>query len=233
MGSQSLRFPQQCLESPSIGRKTYPEPQVDDPVPGPPGVGWSENGLPRDGQAYLFEHFLSQAQADELFLALMRNVAWEQRTIRLFGREIPQPRLIAWYGDPGCRYRYSGLTLEPRAWLPDLRALRMRVQASCSTEFNSALLNLYRDGRDSMGWHRDDEPELGPEIASVSLGATRGFRFQHARIKSARVTLPLHSGSLMWMRGETQLHWKHALPKQPGIHAARINITFRWVNPSI
>ena len=119
--------------------------------------------------------FLTPAEADALLAQLTAGVAWEQRAIRLFGQEVPQPRLTAWYGDPAARYTYSGLTWEPQPWTPALLSLRQRLEAAAQAPFNSVLLNRYRDGRDSMGWHSDDEPELGPAptIASLSLGATR------------------------------------------------------------
>ncbi|MBJ6107459.1 alpha-ketoglutarate-dependent dioxygenase AlkB [Hymenobacter sp. BT523] len=176
--------------------------------------------------------FLPAAEADALLAQLTAEVAWEQRSIRLFGQEFPQPRLTAWYGDPEARYTYSGLAWEPRPWTPVLQALRQRVAAACAAPFNSVLLNLYRDGRDSMGWHADDEPELGPEpvIASLSLGATRRFRLRpRPGLVLPPLSLDLASGSLLLMRGPTQQHWQHALPKTTRPLGPRLNLTFRWV----
>lgn len=176
--------------------------------------------------------FLSAAEADALLAQLTAEAAWEQRSIRIFGQEIPQPRLTAWYGDAEARYSYSGLAWEPRPWLPALQALRQRLEAVTGSRFNSVLLNLYRDGRDSMGWHADDEPELGPEpaIASLSLGATRRFRLRpRAGLGYAPLGLDLPSGSLLLMRGPTQQHWQHALPKTARPIGPRLNLTFRWV----
>ena len=176
--------------------------------------------------------FLPAAEADAMLRQLMAAVAWEQRTIRLFGQEFPQPRLTAWHGDPGARYAYSGLTWEPKPWTPALSALRQRVEAATASRFNSVLLNLYRDGRDSMGWHADDEPELGPQptIASLSLGATRRFRLRpRAGVVHPPFSLDLASGSLLLMRGPTQQHWQHALPKTTRPLGPRLNLTFRWV----
>jgi len=176
--------------------------------------------------------FLPPAEAAALLAQLIAEVAWEQRAIRIFGQQIPQPRLTAWYGDPAARYTYSGLTWEPLPWSPALQALRQRVEAATGTRFNSVLLNYYRDGRDSMGWHADDEPELGPApaIASLSLGATRRFRL---RPQGGSTHLPLGldlpSGSLLLMRGPTQQHWQHALPKTARPVGPRLNLTFRWV----
>ncbi|MBD2723450.1 alpha-ketoglutarate-dependent dioxygenase AlkB family protein [Hymenobacter armeniacus] len=176
--------------------------------------------------------FLPAAEADALLAQLTAEVAWEQRSIRLFGQEFPQPRLTAWYGDPEARYTYSGLAWEPRPWTPALLALRQRVAAACAAPFNSVLLNLYRDGRDSMGWHADDEPELGPKpvIASLSLGATRRFRLRpRPGLVLPSLSLDLGSGSLLLMRGSTQQHWQHALPKTTQPLGPRLNLTFRWV----
>ena len=176
--------------------------------------------------------FLPGAEADALLAGLTAEVAWEQRAIRMFGQQLPQPRLTAWYGDPAARYTYSGLTWEPRPWTPALHALRQRLEAATRTRFNSVLLNRYRDGRDSMGWHSDDEPELGPApaIASLSLGATRRFRLRpRAGLAHAPFGLDLPHGSLLLMRGPTQHHWQHALPKTARPVGERLNLTFRWV----
>ena len=180
--------------------------------------------------------FLPATAAENLLAQLTAEIAWEQRNIRIFGQEIPQPRLTAWYGDPAARYTYSGLAWEPRPWTPALLALRQRVETATGARFNSVLLNLYRDGRDSMGWHADDEPELGPApaIASLSLGATRRFRLRPSRTGPTHppLSLDLPSGSLLLMRGPTQQYWQHALPKTARPIGARLNLTFRWVTPA-
>jgi alkylated DNA repair dioxygenase AlkB len=179
--------------------------------------------------------FLPFAEATVLFDQLSREVAWEQRNIRIFGQEMPQPRLTAWYGDPDARYAYSGLRWEPRPWTPVLLALRQRVETATACRFNSVLLNLYRTGQDSMGWHADDEPELGPTpaIASLSLGAMRRFRLRpRTGLAHAPLSLDLTSGSLLLMRGATQQHWQHALPKTARLVGPRLNLTFRWVHPT-
>ena len=180
--------------------------------------------------------FLPATAAENLLAQLTAEIAWEQRNIKIFGQEIPQPRLTAWYGDPAARYTYSGLAWEPRPWTPALLALRQRVETATGARFNSVLLNLYRDGRDSMGWHADDEPELGPApaIASLSLGATRRFRLRPSRIGPTHpsLSLDLPSGSLLLMRGPTQQYWQHALPKTARPIDTRLNLTFRWVTPA-
>jgi len=147
----------------------------------------------------------------------------------MFGKTVLQPRLTAWYGDAGKSYTYSGATMHPLSWLPVLESIRNRIAAVCSVHFTGALLNLYRDGQDSMGWHRDNEKELGPNpiIGSVSLGAARDFLFRHYYDKTEKLTVPLLDGSLLLMQGVTQHYWEHSLPKRKGVTGMRINITFR------
>ncbi|UOQ73516.1 alpha-ketoglutarate-dependent dioxygenase AlkB family protein [Hymenobacter cellulosilyticus] len=176
--------------------------------------------------------FLAAPHEQALLTELTASVAWRQEPIRLFGKEVLQPRLTAWYGDAGAQYSYSGLTWQPLPWTPPLQQLREQVEAACGTSFNSVLLNLYRNGQDSMGWHADNEPELGPApvIASVSLGAVRRFRLRPRdpqRTPHEPLTLELASGSLLVMRGPTQQHWLHAVPKTARPAGPRLNLTFR------
>jgi len=185
-----------------------------------------------DGDARLVADFLTHAESDAYFSKLLDLVAWEQHVIRIRGREVASPRLSAWYGDPGAHYRYSGLSLEPLPWLPPIAELKARVEAVCEAPFNSVLLNLYRDGADSMGWHSDDEPELGerPLIASLSLGGSRRFRLRHRGRKELEpVAIELECGSLLIMQGDTQRFWKHQVPKTRRTVAPRINLTFRRI----
>jgi alkylated DNA repair dioxygenase AlkB len=186
-----------------------------------------------DGLALrLWEAVWSPAEAAVLFQALRAGAAWEQHRVRLFGRTIPCPRLSAWEGEPGVGYAYSGLTLVATGFTPAVADIRARVEAWTGAAFDSALLQLYRDGADCMGWHADDEPELGeaPYIASVSLGATRRFALRHkVRRDLAPVSLDLSSGSLLVMRGPTQQAWKHALPRTRCPVEPRINLTFRQI----
>lgn len=185
-----------------------------------------------DGEAFLFEGFVSPDRADAYLEGLLEGVAWEQPVIRMGGRRVASPRLSAWYGDPGARYAYSGLNLEPRPWLPVLSDVRRDVQKVCGATFNSVLANLYRDGADSMGWHSDDEPELGerPVIASATFGAARRFRLRHRqRPELDPVVVELGHGSLLVMRGDTQRHWKHQVPKTRAACEARVNLTFRTI----
>jgi len=191
--------------------------------------------LPLPAAELLFDAaFLSGPAADALLAELTSTVPWRHEPIRLFGKEVLQPRLTAWYGDAGATYRYSGLTLQPLPWLPALHALRQQLEAATGSHFNSVLLNLYRTGQDSMGYHADDEPELGPTpvIASVTLGATRTFRLKprpHLLPPPSALSLSLTSGSLLVMRGLTQQNWLHALPKTARPVGPRLNLTFRLV----
>ncbi|GAA4017100.1 alpha-ketoglutarate-dependent dioxygenase AlkB [Hymenobacter fastidiosus] len=178
--------------------------------------------------------FLPPAAAESLLAELTATIPWRQEPIRIFGKEILQPRLTAWHGDPTAHYSYSGLALTPQPWTPALQQLREQVQAATGSRFNSVLLNLYRTGQDSMGWHADNEPELGPgpTIASVSLGAPRRFRLrprQPQEVLHAPVSIQLAAGSLLVMRGPTQQHWLHAVPKTAVATGPRLNLTFRLV----
>ncbi len=179
--------------------------------------------------------FLAPAEADACLQRLWRELAWEQREIMLFGRRVMQPRLVAWYGDRESAYTYSGLRLEPRPWHPLLLELKGRVEEACGGRFNSVLANAYRDGNDSMGWHSDDEPELGmsPRIASLSLGAERIFLLRRAASlrepgERSRKLLLAH-GSLLIMRGDSQEKFQHSIPKTRSETGLRINLTYRLV----
>jgi len=159
---------------------------------------------------------------------LIAETPWRQDSIVLFGKRHLQPRLTAWYGDAS--YTYSGLRLDPLPWTALLAEIRAAVEQACGLRFNSVLLNYYRDGRDSMGMHSDDEPELGPEpaIASLSYGATRGFVLRHKRNKRT-LKLDLHDGSLLLMSGTLQSNWLHGINKSARTIGERLNLTFRYV----
>lgn len=171
------------------------------------------------------------AGARAWFERLDAEIPWEQHRIFLFGRHVNAPRLSCWVGDAGAAYTYSRTRFEPRPWTPGLSDLRERVSALCGERFNSVLCNLYRDGNDSMGWHSDDEPELGPApvIASLSFGATRRFRLRHRCDRARHVELLLESASLLRMSGATQHNYRHDLPRTRRAVGARINLTFRRV----
>jgi alkylated DNA repair dioxygenase AlkB len=197
---------------------------------------WSscKNLLSSYGEAYYFSAFLDADQAQKEFELLLKHIHWRQERVRVFGKLWPQPRLVAWHGDPSASYRYSGLQLDPSPWTTDLARIRQKVESHCGQSFNSVLLNLYRDQSDSNGWHSDDEPELGdqPFIASLSLGQTRDFQLRLKQDHSAKVKLALESGSLLIMKGQCQKHWQHHLPKRKGPLGPRINLTFRQINLS-
>ncbi|MCE3004904.1 MAG: alpha-ketoglutarate-dependent dioxygenase AlkB [Xanthomonadaceae bacterium] len=174
--------------------------------------------------------FLDPGAADALLAEIDAEVPWERHHVRIFGREIPAPRLSCWIGDPGAAYTYSRVRFEPRPWTPALARVRQRIEQALDARFNSVLANRYASGADSMGWHADDEPELGPRpvIASLSLGATRRFVLR-PRSGGAKVELPLTHGSLLVMAGDTQANWQHALPRMAGAAGLRINLTFRRI----
>lgn len=170
--------------------------------------------------------------AQGLLQRLIEETPWKTEHITVWGKTHPQPRLIAWYGDAGAVYTYSGMRMEPAPWTPLLLELKQRVEQQCESRFNSVLLNYYRGERDSMGLHADDEPELGPKpvIASLSLGEERRFYFRHKRDKTRPgLSLRLPSGSLLLMRGATQANWKHGISKQSRPCGPRVNLTFRRI----
>ena len=184
-----------------------------------------------DAELAIDRDWLPRAEAAALFADLLARLPWEVHRIRMFGRMVDSPRLSCWIGDAGAVYRYSGARFAPQPWVPALQAMRGRLQRTLDTPFNSVLANLYRDGADAMGWHRDDEKELGdtPCIASVSLGATRRFVLRHVGDPARRVSLELEAGSLLVMAGATQRNYRHALPRTARPVGARINLTFRHV----
>ncbi|MGI9280843.1 MAG: alpha-ketoglutarate-dependent dioxygenase AlkB family protein [Endozoicomonas sp.] len=187
-----------------------------------------------DAQLNFWPDLISAQDGESYFQQLLSDTQWRQDKITLFGRLFDLPRLQAWHGDQGMIYRYSGLELSPEPWNPVLLALKEAVEQACQTSFNTVLLNLYRDGSDSNGWHSDDEKELGeqPVIASLSLGQERRFRLKHKDGKSRGIqplSLDLPSGSLLVMSGSTQSCWQHCIPKTSRTVSPRINLTFRSV----
>ena len=192
--------------------------------------GGCERFDPGDGALALYaQAFVAEAPA--WFAALMAEVRWEQHWLSLFGRRIAAPRLSAWYAEPGCSYRYSGLSLAAQPFTPVLAQIRARTEALTGHGFNSVLLNLYRDGADGMSWHSDDEPELGPAplIASLSLGATRRLLLRRRDAHEVRFGLDLSDGSLLVMEPPLQRHWQHSVPKTRRAVGPRINLTWRRI----
>jgi alkylated DNA repair dioxygenase AlkB len=189
------------------------------------------NLLPCDGEVLLCAQALAANDADRLLGALMAQIAWRQEVARIMGRQVPIPRLTAWHGEAG--YVYSGIAMQPAAWTPALLQIKRCAELHARQAFNSVLLNLYRDGRDSVSWHADNEPGLGknPVIASLSLGATRRFQLKHRR-DGLRVAIDLEHGSCLVMAGATQHHWLHQLPKTARPVGPRVNLTFRRMMPA-
>ncbi|OLQ74774.1 DNA repair protein [Photobacterium proteolyticum] len=181
-----------------------------------------------DGKLFWAPNFISAIDADDYFHRLSAGLNWQQETIRMFGREVLQPRLQAWCGE--AVYSYSGLTMYPAPWTPDLLAIKSACEQVCYCRFNSVLANLYRNGQDYMGWHQDNETELGPQptIASVSLGEGRRFVLKHLASKQ-KVEFNLQSGSLLVMAGTTQQFWSHSVPKTQRFKNPRINLTYRTI----
>lgn len=175
--------------------------------------------------------WLDDGAASVLFDVLHGALPWERHRITVYGRTLDAPRLSCWIGDPDATYVYSGTRFVPHPWHPALRAVRDRLARELGTPFNSVLANLYRDGRDRLGFHRDNEPELGPRpvIASVSLGATRRFRFKG---EADSMGIDLTHGSLLVMSGDTQVHYRHAVPPTARAVRPRINLTFRRITPA-
>ena len=185
-----------------------------------------------DAEVYYLRH-LSLSQTPPIVMGqLIDEVPWRSEKIVVWGKTLPQPRLIAWYGDVGKNYTYSGITLSPSPWTHALLDIKSRVEAVACADFNSVLLNYYRDQRDSMGLHSDDEPELGerPILASLSLGEERTFILKHKSKKALKpVRLELASGSLLLMKGDTQCYWKHGIDKETHPCGPRVNLTFRRI----
>lgn len=184
-----------------------------------------------DAEVILYRDFFDKNESDKIFDELYSGINWRQDTTRLFGKDLTLPRLTAWYGDPGKSYTYSKIKMEPDSWTPTLIKIKSKIEPLTEVGFNSVLLNLYRDGKDSVAWHSDDEPELGqnPIIGSVSFGGTRCFSFKHKQIKERKVEIDLPHGSFLLMRGETQHHWRHQIAKTTKAVSPRINLTFRII----
>lgn len=186
--------------------------------------------IPSTEQLQYHQNLFDTQEQSLLMNALQEEIPWKQEHIKLFGKTHPTPRLTAWHGDAHCVYKYSGVVNQPFPWTPSLLTIKTRIESlSNGATFNCVLLNFYRDGCDKMGWHADDEKELGPNpsIASVSFGATRRFDFKHKTEANNKFSIHLESGSLLLMQGDMQHHWLHQLPAQKRISEPRINLTFR------
>jgi alkylated DNA repair dioxygenase AlkB len=182
-----------------------------------------------DADIYYYKNFLNKAEADKFYNLFLKTLQWEQHNIKIFGKILPQPRLTALYADNNVSYSYSNLTLHPHAFTSELQDLQKRLHKVIGVNFTHCLANLYRNGTDSMGWHSDNEKELGknPVIASLSFGTQRKFQLKHKNRKDLNYDLELEHGSLLLMKGTTQQLWKHQLPKTKKDIGPRINLTFR------
>lgn len=190
----------------------------------------NSNLLPYDGEAYYFGKVLNNICSQRYYNAISDSAEWKHDEVRIFGKVVVTKRMTAWYGDEGCAYKYSGIMRVPNSWTKELLELRRLVESLTKIEFNSCLLNLYHKGDEGMSWHSDDESSLGRDIviASMSLGAERRFLFRHMQ-SGKKAEVILENGSLLLMKGETQFHWQHSLPKSKRISEPRINLTFRKI----
>ena len=177
-----------------------------------------------------FPKYLDNSSSDKLLETLLERTQWEREILKIYGKSISAPRLTSWFSDPMVSYRYSGKKRIGKPFTPELFQLRQILNARLNVHFNFVLANFYRDGKDYVGWHADDEPDLGsrPLIASISLGESRRFRVRH---NSRKVTesIDLVHGSLLIMRGQSQSHFKHCLAKTKRLVNSRINLTFRTI----
>lgn len=184
-----------------------------------------------DAEIIYFPAFLSKDVADSLFLELLENTPWQQDEITVYGKKHLQPRLTALYGNEGKPYSYSNITMQPHHWTITLQKIKSLIENISNTNFTTVLLNYYRNGSDSNGWHADNEKELGknPVIASLSLGAERSFHLKHNTDVNQKKNIILEDGSLLLMKGTTQHFWKHQIPKTTKTIGSRINLTFRVI----
>jgi len=184
-----------------------------------------------DAKISYFPHFLDHDLAGSFFKIFLNELEWRQHPIKIFGKLLPQPRLTSLYGINDQSYTYSNLTLKPHIYTPQLLEINEKLKEFTKVNFTHCLANLYRNGNDSMGWHSDNEKELGknPIIASLSFGATRRFQLKHKTESTLKYQMELEQGSLLLMEGTTQHFWKHQLPKTAKPISSRINLTFRTI----
>ena len=182
----------------------------------------------QDAEIQYYPNFFDTTTANDLFLKLQKEIIWQQDDIMVYGKTYAQPRLTALYGNQGKPYGYSNIVMQPHNWSPLLIYIKNEIETICEENFTTVLLNNYRNGKDSNGWHADNEKELGrnPIIASVSFGAERVFQLKHNSL-DLKQNIILHHGSLLIMQGTTQHFWKHQIPKTAKPISERINLTFR------
>ncbi len=184
----------------------------------------------QDGEYLYIPNFFDKQKSDYFFDTLLKKIEWKQEEMKIYGKVIKFPRLTAWYGDNNKAYSFSGINLRPTIWTDELLQIKEIIEPKCNVHFNSVLLNLYRNGNDSISWHTDAEKELGknPVIASVNFGETRKFQLRHRATKQ-KIELKLKHGSLLIMKGSLQHFWQHQVPKTKKIVDKRINLTFRII----
>ena len=184
-----------------------------------------------DAEIYLYPGLFNEQEADQFFTDLKNEISWQQEQITLYGQVHNLPRLTAWHGERDKSYTYSGIEVNSSPWTSTLLKIKDKIENVSKINFNAVLLNLYRNGRDSVAWHADDEPELGknPVIGSVTLGEARPFQMKHKINKQEKRTIILQHGSFLLMKGTTQHQWLHQIPKSKKQLGERINLTFRVV----
>ena len=185
----------------------------------------------KDGQLEYHEAFFKKGESDRLLAILLKTIQWKQDIIKMYGKDLPLPRLSAWYGDDTKPYTYSGITLNPLPWTKELLEIKEKIEVDAKVKFTSVLLNRYRDGQDYVGWHTDAEKELGinPIIGSVNFGATRKFQLRRIDDHKKKVEVELKHGTLLIMEGTTQHFWQHQVPKTALSVGERLNLTFRVI----
>lgn len=185
----------------------------------------------KDADVIYYPDFFNSIEADRYFKSLLEHINWKQDYITVFGKTYLQPRLTAFYADNKNSYKYSNIIMQPNPFEGDLLDIKNKIETELKIKFTSCLANLYRDGKDSNGWHADNEKELGehPIIASLTFGEERAFHLKHKVDKTLKKKLILKSGSLLLMKGKTQSHWLHQIPKTKKIIGKRINLTFRII----
>lgn len=184
-----------------------------------------------DAELLYHPNFFDKVESDNIFKTLMETIQWKQDKINMYGRELPLPRLSAWYGENNKPYTYSGITLNPLPWTTELLEIKHKIEAEANVRFSSVLLNRYRDGQDYVGWHTDAEKELGhnPVIGSVNFGATRKFQLRRIDDHKEKFEVELKHGTFLLMQGTTQHFWQHQIPKTATKIGERINLTFRVI----
>ncbi|WP_242065747.1 alpha-ketoglutarate-dependent dioxygenase AlkB family protein [Nostoc paludosum] len=186
----------------------------------------------QDAEVTFYRNFFNQQDSDEIFQTLLNQIKWRQDKMKIYGKDVNLPRKTAWYGDRNKSYKFSGIHLDPEPWIPTLLQIKEKVEEIAKVNFNSVLLNLYRDGNDGISWHTDAEPELGknPVIGSVSFGGARRFMFRHKHNQDLKAEIELVHGSFLLMAGATQHFWQHQIPKTSKQVQPRVNLTFRVIN---